>query len=67
MALTLAQELELVEAAIQRTLEAQSSTSPDGRSRTNPNLAALYEQRRDLLLRIDFAANGRVRALEVVD
>ncbi|MEN6428060.1 MAG: hypothetical protein ABFE13_22125 [Phycisphaerales bacterium] len=67
MALTLAQELELVEAAIQRTLESQSSTSPDGRSRTNPNLAELYRQRADLKIRIDFATNGRIRALEVVD
>ena len=67
MALTLAQELELVEAAIQRTLEAQSSTSPDGRSRTNPNLAALYEQRQDLLMRVHWQTDGRVRALEVVD
>lgn len=67
MALTLAQELELVEAAIQRTLEAQSSTSPDGRQRVNPNLAELYRQRADPVLRIGLGANGRVRVLEAID
>ncbi|MEN6427277.1 MAG: hypothetical protein ABFE13_18130 [Phycisphaerales bacterium] len=65
MALNLTEELEMVEAAIRRTLEAQSSTSPDGRQRVNPNLAELYRQRADLKLRIDFETNGRVRALEV--
>lgn len=65
MALSLTEELELVEAAIKRTLQAQSSTASDGRSRTNPNLAELYRQRADLKLRIDFATNGRIRALEV--
>jgi hypothetical protein len=65
MALGLTEELALVEAAIRRTLEAQSSTSPDGRQRVNPNLAELYRQRADLKLQIDFETNGRVRALEV--
>lgn len=65
MALNIAEELELIEATIRRTLEAQSSTSPDGRQRVNPNLAELYRQRADLKLRIDFETNGRVRALEV--
>lgn len=65
MALSLSEELELVEAAIRRTLEAQSSTSPDGRQRVNPSLAELYRQRADLVLRIGFETKGRVRALEV--
>lgn len=65
MAIDLTEELELIEAAIRRTLEAQSSISPDGRQRVNPNLAELYRQRADLKLRIDFETNGRVRALEV--
>jgi len=67
MALSLTEELELVEAAVRRTLEAQSSTSPDGRQRVNPNLAELYRQRADLVLRIGFVTNGRVRVLEAID
>lgn len=65
MVLSVTEELELVEAAIQRTLQGQSSTSADGRSRVNPSLAELYRQRAELKLRIDLATNGRVRALEV--
>lgn len=65
MALSLTEELELVEAVIKRTLQPQSSTAADGRSRMNPSLAELYRHRTDLKLRIEFASKGRVRALEV--
>ena len=65
MAMTLAQELDLVETAIQNALKAQSTTAGDGRQVVHANLEALYRQRDNLKLRIDWAANGRVKALEV--
>ena len=65
MAKTLAQKIEAVETAIERAEAAQSATAADGRGTTHANLATLYKRLDSLLLRADWAANGRVRALEV--
>ena len=46
-------------------LLAQSTTAASGRQRVNANLDALYRRQRELTLRIEWAVNGRVRALEV--
>jgi len=67
MALSLAEQLQIVDDAIERTLQAQSSTAPDGRSKTNLRLDELRQMKEDLELRIRFATGGRVRALEVAD
>jgi hypothetical protein len=65
MARTLAQQLDDVDAAIERAEAAQSSTAADGRSRTNPLLETLYRRRDAIERRIRRAADGSVMVGEV--
>lgn len=65
MALSAAEHLELVDAAIQRALTSQEYEIGSGagkRRQVNANLAALYQQRADLLAEIS-AGTGSAASL----
>lgn len=57
MAMSAAEELELVEEAIRNTLLAQSYQAR-GRAKQNPNLAALFKRKDELKEQIIYEANG---------
>lgn len=64
MALTLAQQLENVEAAIAAIVTSAQSVSVDGQTLNRADLRELRNMRRDLLNEIDRADRGRTTVAE---